>query len=959
MRRLFFLFILLSCSDLDEIVEPMPQVETGHQEVDVHFSLNLPSHTKSSIMIDEHTVSDINLVAYRDGRLVEDCYLDDMTQELTLTLSGGYSYNVYALANVGRVEADIEEEVFCQHYAYSINSLSELEGTVPMSWKMSNLRVSNSMESVRVSLKRHLAKVGFAVDKELLENFNIESVCLRQGASVLRPFKDYSGGGSRAESTSEVMDGDYASVQDLRVLDDGGEICFYALENCQGILLPDNDDPMAKVPENIDEKQSLCTYLEVSGAFGNLGMIDGSVTYRMYLGLDACSSFDVVGNSDISIVLHLTDSGLREVSWRVDADVSLREGYAWGGVAEGLHPISDLYVGELFRYEYEISEEMLSYLDGNLEGCVLKMYDGNGPISSIEPVGYTFSGRSCSADMRCISPAQGYLALCAQDGEILSILEENVNVSLPSLRFSEYSNCGGEEVESLAYLPQCEINGSSQSCYMYLVDRSGNNMNSPLAYGFDESLFEVCPVGVETGYGVESAFDVSLVKLSDQPGDCIYEVKMSCINDGTDHDINYGLSQLYIYDESVSAIFEEPSYGIYGKCSYGADIAPVTLTLVDNGWAGFHTCQLSMIVDNPSNLPVEVQVWQLNDVNADWGAHQKTDEVISYVEETLDNTYLSYITGAKKDQGTDLYASVSSFISERSPEGSHATISGDELVYPLADIETTDIHTSIIYDEFGQNGMMHLVDATLCGAAFKKSDVSIVNRLSNGSALFNEIYFGDWNTKGVWLYTAGEPVYSPNVYMNNFPNITPVKLSAMLARYESAGLTDLRFWYESDQLFVGTSSSASITYGLSLTIRLKGTVYGYVETDPNGIWGPVQENHCSADFDYEISGVPIQNISQKTSADCGALKMAMDKIYAITYEDKVDGEKFMHSAHPVSMDCHVELIVEGPDTGELYPVKLVWRDSSINYYHPQDGVTYRCAMNFQTDLFNSVIVRKR
>ena len=47
------------------------------------------------------------------------------------------------------------------------------------------------------------------------------------------------------------------------------------------------------------------------------------------------------------------------------------------------------------------------------------------------------------------------------------------------------------------------------------------------------------------------------------------------------------------------------------------------------------------------------------------------------------------------------------------------------------------------------------------------------------------------------------------------------------------------------------------------------------------------------------------------------MKDAMDAIYAQTFEDKADGNKFQHSAHPISMDCNVDVSVEGENGEEL------------------------------------------
>ena len=130
----------------------------------------------------------------------------------------------------------------------------------------------------------------------------------------------------------------------------------------------------------------------------------------------------------------------------------------------------------------------------------------------------------------------------------------------------------------------------------------------------------------------------------------------------------------------------------------------------------------------------------------------------------------------------------------------------------------------------------------------------------------------------------------------------------------------------------------------------------YVQTDPSGIWGSVKDNYCSATFDRTLKGVPLSDFVANVSMDGGVVKQAMDAIYSQTFEDKKDGKKFQHSAHPVSMDCNVEIYVEGEDGQELYPMRISWEHPYVQYYHAQDAVTYTCQMSVSAPCFNMVLV---
>ena len=81
------------------------------------------------------------------------------------------------------------------------------------------------------------------------------------------PFFENGSGGSRASSPSDVGDGDWASSSDLTKLNAGGKATFYALENCQGVLLPGNKSAESKIPSEIPSSADLCTYLEMTASY--------------------------------------------------------------------------------------------------------------------------------------------------------------------------------------------------------------------------------------------------------------------------------------------------------------------------------------------------------------------------------------------------------------------------------------------------------------------------------------------------------------------------------------------------------------------------------------------------------------------------------------------------------------------------------------------------------------------
>lgn len=944
-RATYLLFIVLCISCISGELEDYPVYDAQETDfVDVKFVLEeTGGSVKSAISPDEDAVRDINVYAFRNGVLVDAIYTEDLS-EISLDLVKGGSYSIYALANAGEVASPKNEDEFRDVCRFSISDLNELEETLPMRWESGNVSVRPGMQPVVIRLRRLVARMDFSVDKSLLEGLSVRAVRLCQSAGVVRPFKKYGGGGSRAESSLEVIDGDYATEEDLMRLNRGDRVSFYTLENCQGILLPGNEDPWAKVPSNIGDADDRCTYLEAHCVFEDDGLLEGEVVYRFYLGPDNCCSFDVIGNSYMDVQLHLTGNGLNEVSWRVDADVSVRDGYAWGRVVSGLHPMDGLYVGERFLYSVEFSEELLSFIGGDPTVCRIGVEDSD-EIIAFSPL--SGEGHMYTSEALCLDVGTGKVCLYDQNDDRIAVLDDLASVQAPGIRVSEFSVWNGsDEVEGLSYIPECVINGGKEEVYLFMVDDAGVNLNSSDAYGFEESIFEFKFKDVVSSSDIRDAVEVTFTApASDDGGACCSVVSLRCVNDGTDADLSYALAKVCGERRPVNVAIQETDFRIDSKFSVGLTMMPISLKLVDNGWAGHHDSQLSMIVDNASELPLEISVYQMIDTNLDWSPSSLTDELATYVKNTLKRTNVNYITGRINSGAMPMYVSCSDL---------ECPGSG---VYSLDGIDTEDILKSQIYDGYGNDRMYHMVDVTLAGGYdLRKNEVSLTNALSNGSALYNTIYLSDWDSKGVWLCSNDTILYSPGNYLLHYPNVYPLNMSLMKDYCENYAILRLMFWHDEKDFRVYAENSRWISSGLTLKIRFYGTVQGYVQTDPKGIWGSVKDNYCSADFDRTVTGVPIVGYNDAASADGGVLKEAMDAIYAQSFEDRKDGKQFQHSAHPISMDCTVEISMEGEYGQNIMPVILIWGSSYVRYFHMQDNMTYACTMNTTVPLFNMVYV---
>ena len=323
----FCLFALVSClqdpsgqaSADGRTVRPCGQVSIGFDIPGMHCG------TRSSFLSDESGIRDVNVFLYRAGRLEWQEWRDSGAP-LTLELLEGETYSLYALANVGERQAPASESDMHQ-YVLDLD-LSAQEDRLPMA---SSPGLSFTVlpplpdggipagNQVQVELIRLAAKYDFRVDRTALQygSFTVESVRIRQAARLMDVF----GPGSAVQSPEQVADGDYASESDLARLNQSGAVAFYLLENCQGTLLPGNTDPWRKeyFDASVAGKAPLCTYLEVKGRYTDRsGGLHATHTYRMFLGSDATTNFDVLRNTEYTLTLSVTDLGVFRESWKVE-----------------------------------------------------------------------------------------------------------------------------------------------------------------------------------------------------------------------------------------------------------------------------------------------------------------------------------------------------------------------------------------------------------------------------------------------------------------------------------------------------------------------------------------------------------------------------------------------------------------------------------------------------------------
>ena len=332
MRRIisFIGSVLLMCSCIYEDLSDCPNFIQGiGKPVDVEFCVSCTDsiETKSSISASETAVTNLNLLVYYDGKLEASSYIESPTS-FSMSLVKGRTYNMYALANMGKVTAPFKEEEI-KSYQYSISKVTDIKLAFPMCWSLADKTISGSGPRININLERMVSRINFSIDSSELEDFTVTAVRLRQAALKMYPFFDNGSEGSRASNLSEVGDGDWASSSDLTKLNAGQKIWFYALENCQGVLLPGNKSAESKIPSEIPYGSELCTYLEMtasySGEYEGVPVSSDNVVYRFYIGNDNCSDFNVRRNNSVDISLTVTRDRIFDESWKVSYGDDLPE----------------------------------------------------------------------------------------------------------------------------------------------------------------------------------------------------------------------------------------------------------------------------------------------------------------------------------------------------------------------------------------------------------------------------------------------------------------------------------------------------------------------------------------------------------------------------------------------------------------------------------------------------------
>ena len=588
---------------------------SDHCTSEVILKASVSTITRSSLNCDADAVRNLSLYFFNaeDGSLTE--RLAGKGSETYKTILKAGTYNVYALANTEE-SASFDSESDIRRHTLKMD-LQAMQDGIPMCWKGTIHLSPGQKTEVYINLERLISTIWFSIDMGLVEGLEITSMKLCQAARTVRPF---SGEESRALDNDDITDGDYATGEDLAMLMSGGSMRFYVPENCQGVLLPENTDPWAKVPDNIKDRANLCSYIEMKGRWKEDAYYAGEITYRFYLGEDPYSSFDVRRNTVQSLVLCPDETNFDKVSWKIDTSgMDVVQWNAEADLSRNFHKKDNFHITEIVRADIALDRRAQKYWKARPHGFGLKGVGKDGRetirfgevIMNDDGTYHTYG--------TCIAEGDFDLVIydCATE-EIVYLLDSGKIIP----PYMVIGNKGMEDESPAAPADQeidiC-INGERQDIYIYLTDSQGYNLNRGDWYGCD---FSICRWETAT-YGIDDG--IFVIKLeAGSSGDGGYAARCSIRipNDGTDIDRNRILSR-HIGISGPALRFGEETSGTESSLPVRITCEDIDITVrpvAGEAQARFKT-DFMYVVENPSNLPVRVRGIRLNSVE-----HKPTDD---------------------------------------------------------------------------------------------------------------------------------------------------------------------------------------------------------------------------------------------------------------------------------------------------------------------------------------------
>ncbi len=965
------------------------RTESGKEvEVNVHFRCADAGGTKSAMFCGNDSIQDINLYVWQNGDCVFHEFVGAGPFDITLSLLRGSRCSFYAIANCGgRLEPSREDWRSDEHSMASLvvglQDTSE-KRPLPMSGCVSGVVLSRSDTELVLVLERLVSRIAISFTPDVAlsgSGIKITGIRLCDAAQTVKPFTD----GCRADGES-VADGDSGSAEDLEKVNSGKEIEFYAFENCWGDLLPDNSDQKKKIPSEFGELKGP-TYIELSCEFADNVLLSGGLTYRIYLGSDATSNFDIVRNSSYRILLNGSKGGLDELSWRIDKDFTYNDYLASFELVKSRHDCEHLYLGEMFTAKItDIDPSVTAFFGGTAEemcaNCILRCLSAGGDELGVDddPITFVITGVSSDGSLEveglcCEALSSGSLWLCRTDGRPVTRVGDGFSVSIPQIVFSSASYA--RSPASVSSAPEAVINGTAGSVFVYLCDSEGVNLLSDdgKGCGFSSDVFSLQATLDSSDWTYASSANCFKSRLSDiydeyydsPEGQPFCSLILEAVNSGANYAVNTDLWNAIASAGGLSAGLKDLRHGFTCGTAFRLGYLPFEVTFYDTAYGGKNIASeygftaadepLFMMVKNPSRLSFKfrhltlAERGQLSSVTASAG--QDGASLCFYnCPDSLSLPTAMYLNYAEADvYATGNSTSVSCKVT--AIDGGTVRIglkrSFPNLINAVGTTETVLSKNLYGYYDSSDSKKFRTGGAICTKSDFAtgidgRLDCSFSEELEDGGAECSYVYSNDYGSVYALFYSAdnyvGKTVSSSCPY-SAYPDIKPRKLSQLLGNVrkitiamDNSDTTDPSFTIMGDKKIRYVYALPTLTCAGFCRTHARGT-----KRDPVDYTTSASDDPSAYFFNYASAGY---SESLTGSSIAGLFETIFNTTYTDSYNWYGSKNNWQHHAHPTSLTLDASFIEYGGiryvyNFARYVPVNLTYANSG---YVSEDASPY-------------------
>lgn len=442
-----------SCQDLrlscvEEVIDDNPEVvlklDLSCESLETDGDDTRSLHDDSAL----RKITNANYYLFHDGVMAGQGYFEDASDFAVSLPSYIDEYSLFVLANVGemRLSDGMREDQMAEAVHVDYLTRENYFGTVesygfPMSL---TVRGFSSLWKGGLQLRRLVHALYVTADDGPLAStaMKFTGLSIRNAARDVYPFAER----SRAR---HVIDGDAANLDsdDMEILNGGGRVVLYLLENMRGDLFPGNKDWKHKVPSEMaagmDDKDK-CSYLELTASAQTATAFYGHNIYRAYIG-ESAADCNVRRNSCSIINNRFTNDMIVDEEWRIDSDEPVVTGtLAFVGTLGSVDHIDESSLFPGFKRDFYI------YRSNSDIRYVLSCPDVSEPpyIScSVVEVNdlYARVTVETEAEWGMSEAADAVFEIKSEDGLIHDRLDCSVCVEPPEIRFSygPYSDAVG------------------------------------------------------------------------------------------------------------------------------------------------------------------------------------------------------------------------------------------------------------------------------------------------------------------------------------------------------------------------------------------------------------------------------------------------------------------------------------------------------------------------------------